>query len=137
MKDQLHNIMKSLLTAILLAFSLISFATETKNTQTSDVICSNEPNNPKLCAQYVRGYLDALQQIHHHKQELDSSSFEERAFRTRVGITNRTLPATASLDICIPSEISDSELNKILTSRSKELPMEIAVLKVIQAKYPC
>lgn len=137
MKDLQDKMIKSLLTSVLLAFSFTSFATEAKTAHAADIRCSSNLNSSKLCAQYVRGYLDALQQLNQVEQDTHSSTFEERAFRTRVGLTNRITSTTDSLEVCLPNEISDSELKKILASRSKELPMDIAVLKVIQAKYPC
>ena len=88
----------------------------------------------KLCVKYVRGYLDALQQLNQISSRSKLSSYEERAYRARLGSSNPTNPVKEQLDICLPKQINDLELEQILISSSGT---EFAVLKAIKAKYPC
>mgnify|MGYP007012734083 CR=1 FL=1 len=57
------------------------------------------------------------------------SEFEKRAFKTRVGNTSLTAILQKELNLCLPKEISASEM---LDSIDPSLPTEKAMLKALQ-----
>jgi len=118
-------------------YSFATSATEAKVSQEKESKCSTNHSLTQLCENYVRGYLDALQQLNQIEQNTNFSSFEERAYRTRLGSTLQANPLREILDVCLPSEINDSALSEILVSSNKELPLNVTVLKAIQSTYPC
>ena len=128
----LSKTVRSILIIVVLIFSSIVHADVKSEQITQD--CPNAQMNEKLCAKYVRGYLDALQQLNQASSRPKLSSFEERVYRTRLGSTNPTNPVKEQLGICLPSQINDQELEQILVSSSGT---DLAVLKAIKAKYPC
>ncbi len=100
--------------------------------------CPSFQMSEKVCIKYIRGYLDALQQLNQAAPKPKQSSFEERVYRTRLGSTNSTNPVKEQFGICLPNKINDQELKKILASSSDTgLLPEYAVLKAIKNKYPC
>lgn len=136
MKFLLSKTVRSILTSVVLICSSVAHADVKSEQITRD--CPNTQMTEKLCVKYVRGYLDALQQLNQLSLSPKLSSFEERAYRTRLGSTNPTNPVKEQLGICLPNQINDRELKQILASSSgTELSPEFAVLKAIKAKYPC
>ena len=136
MKILLPKTVRSILTSVVLICSSITQA-DVKSEQVARD-CPNPQMTEKLCVKYLRGYLDALRQLNHTSLKPKRSSFEERAYRTRLGNTNSTNPVKEQLGICLPNQINDQELKQILASSSgTELSPELAVLKAIKAKYPC
>lgn len=125
----------SLLASFFLVYAFAAFADTENNDQTVPSECASSDAAMKQCTYFARGYLDALLQID-SEFGLNSnfSAFEERAYKTRVGKTCTTDFLKKELNLCLPKDISASE---ILTSIDNELPLKNALLKALQAKYPC
>ena len=73
----------------------------------------------------------------------ERSDFFKRAFKTRVGERQTTLPATYYAGFCIPEEISEKNvIDAILeeiesTNSSKDLQKSSAVYLALRNLYPC
>ena len=126
----------SALTYILLLCSF-AFATSVSaqdNDQTTSNECSFNSQPTSHCLNYVKGYLSALQQLNNAGLNSNFSDFEVRAFKTRVGNSAPKPLLQEMLNLCLSKEISASD---VLTSIDHSLPLESAILKVLQSKYHC
>jgi len=66
------------------------------------------------------------------------SSFEERAFRTRLGRRDRSQPATYYAEFCIPATKKlDVIANEVLQSIGAKTLKAEAVYQSLKALYPC
>jgi len=118
-----------MLVYILLVCSFATFVNAQDNDQTIPNECSFNGASTNQCVHYVKGYLNALQKINNVGQNSNFSEFEKRAFKTRVGNTSLTAILQKELNLCLPKEISASEM---LDSIDPSLPTEKAMLKALQ-----
>lgn len=116
------------------SFLFATFANAKGSDQTTSSGCSSSDISTEQCINYARGYLNALQQLSNIDLSSNFSTFESRAFKTRVGNSNLPDILQKELNLCLPKEISASEM---LASIDLSLPLEKTMLKALQAKYPC
>lgn len=66
------------------------------------------------------------------------SSFEERAFRTRLGRRDRSQPATYYAEFCLPASKSVDTIASEVLDSIKEKPLKPDVVyKALKTLYPC
>lgn len=121
----------SLLAGMLLMSSFTAIA-ENQDLNTTPPQCSSS-SPTKQCLSYTRGYIDALQLLE-QEQSTIFSSFEQRAFKTRVGNSKKSHPLKDKLGICLPEKVLASDL---LASIDSDIPLNMALLETLQKKYPC
>lgn len=120
----------SLLAGMLLMSSFAA-AAKAQDINTTLECSSNTPT--KQCISYTRGYIDALLLLEQEPNS-DFSPFEQRAFKTRVGNNKKSHPLKDKLGICLPEKVDAAE---VLASISNKRPLNMALLEVLQMKYPC
>lgn len=137
-----YKFMQSVLASVFVLLSFNLMAKDGNNGQTNIAQkqkeqCASNLKVSKACAQYVRGYLAALKQLNQNKISPAFSSFEERAYRTRLGLSRQTDLVKNQLGVCLPNDISDREIDSILLSGRSNQPAKDALVKVLRDKYPC
>ena len=68
------------------------------------------------------------------KKNSNFFEFEERAFKTRVGNANLADLLQKELNLCLPKEISTTN---VMTSINHSLPLKEAILNELQSIYHC
>jgi hypothetical protein len=106
------------LVGMMLAFSLLSTAVEAENAEQAVVkscagyITSKEIPEDSVCYEYISGFIDGavitdsaiIENLTKEKKEL--SSFFQRAYKTRVGSREKTIPPTYYAKFCLPEHQS-------------------------------
>ena len=118
----------------LCSFTFAALVNAQNNDQTISNECSFNSTPTSHCINYVKGYLSALQQLNNVSLNSNFSDFEVRAFKTRVGNSAPKPLLQEVLNLCLSKEISASD---VLASIDHSLPLESAILKVLQSKYHC